>query len=261
MDLGLKDKCVIVTGGTSGIGEATAFAFAREGARVAICGRNQEKIDRFDKKAREQGFDILVKSVEVADKEQLKAFIDGCADALGGLDVLVNNAGIGSNDYLMDTSDKRWEEIIATDLTAVWAGTRFAVPHMLKRGGGAIVSTSSISGRISTTRRGAYAVAKAGVNSLTALFAAELASKNIRVNAVAPGVIYSDMIERAMKDPKYNLEYVTRTAMLRRLGTPEEIANTILFLSSDMSSFITGEVIEVTGGKARVLDPWCSWES
>ena len=261
MDLGLKDKVVIITGGSSGIGAATALAFAAEGSKVAICARTKKDVEAMVVKAKDKGFDIYGESVDVTNTDQLGTFVDNVVKKYGGLNVMFNNAGKGNSEYLMEMSREAWEANIAVNLTAVWEGCKFAVPHLRAAGGGCIVSTTSLAARIATTRRGIYAMVKAGVSSMTALLASELAKDNIRVNAVAPGVVKSVMVNRSMSlDPNYDLSYLTRSAIMQRLGEPEEVANGVLFLCSDMASFITGEVLDISGGKFRVQDPWSSWE-
>ena len=260
MDLGLKDKVVIITGGSSGIGAATALAFAAEGSKVAICARTAADVEAMVAKAKGKGFDIYGESVDVTNTDQLGTFIDNVAKKYGVLNVLFNNAGAGNSTYLMDLTREDWDRLIAVNLTAVWEGCKFAVPHLKAAGGGCIVSTSSLAARIPTTSRAIYAIAKAGVNSMTAMLASELAKDNIRVNAISPGVVMSVMLQRSMDRPNYGRDYMTRSTMMQRLGEPEEIASAVLFLCSNMSTYMTGEVLDISGGKFRVQDPWCSWE-
>jgi len=261
MDLGLKDKVVIITGGSSGIGAATALAFAAEGSKVAICARTASDVNALIATGRDRGFDIYGESVDVTNTDQLGTFVENVVKKYGSLNIMFNNAGAGNSVYLMDLTREQWDKCIAVNLTAVWEGCKFAVPHIKAAGGGSIVSTTSLAARIPSTRRAIYAIAKAGVSSMTAMLASELAKDNIRVNAVSPGVVMSVMVKRSMDlDPNYDHNYLTRSAMMQRLGEPEEVAGGVLFLCSDMASFITGEVLDISGGKFRVQDPWCSWE-
>ena len=261
MDLGLKDKVVIITGGSTGIGAATAKAFAAEGSKVAICARTKDDILAFIDEAKAEGLDIYGESVDVGKEDQLAAFIDNVAGKFGRIDVLFNNAGVSCKTYLMDLSREEWDNVLNVNLTASWIGCKLVVPHMRAVGGGCIVSTTSLAARIATTRRAIYAIAKAGINTMTALLASELAKDNIRVNAVSPGIIMSEMHKRGVEsDPKINMDYLTRTAIMQRIGEPEEIASVVLFLCSNMATYITGEVLDISGGKFKVQDPWCSWE-
>lgn len=259
MDLGLIGKVAIVTGGSTGIGRATALAFAREGVKVAVCARSAENIDALLRDARDEGLDICGESLDITDTPRYRAFIDGVAKKHGRLDILFSNAGRPNNTYMMDMDRQAWDEVIALNLTAVWEGAKIAVPHMRKTGGGSIVATSSLAARIPSTRRGIYAITKAGVNSMTVMLASELVGDNIRVNAVSPGVVMSEMVKEGLRKHT-DMDYLTKSAIMQRLGEPEEIADVVLFLCSDRASFITGEVIDVSGGKFRVQDPWVSWE-
>ena len=259
MDLGLTGKTAIITGGSTGIGRATALAFAREGANVAICARSEENIAKVVETAEKEGLSIYGSPIDVTDTKRYSEFIDSVAQKYGRVDILFSNAGRPNNTYLMDTERKEWDAIIDLNLTAVWEGAKIVVPYMRKVGGGNIVSTTSLSARIPTTRRGIYAITKAGVSSMTVMLASELAADNIRVNAVSPGVVVSEMVNAGL-NVYQNMEYLTRSAIMQRLGEPEEIANVVLFLCSDMASFITGEVLDISGGKFKVQDPWISWE-
>ena len=258
MELGLKGKTAIITGGSTGIGRATAFAFAREGVNVAICARNTDNIAKVIEAGKADGLDIYGESLDITNTAEYSAFVDRVAEKFGGIDILFSNAGRPNNTYLMDTKREDWNAVIDLNLTAVWEGAKLVVPYMKKQGGGNIVSTTSLAARIPTTRRGIYAITKAGVSSMTVMLASELAANNIRVNAVSPGVVVSEMVNAGLKVYD-NMDYLTESAIMQRLGEPEEIANVVLFLCSDLASFITGEVLDVSGGKFKVQDPWVSW--
>lgn len=260
MELGLKGKVVVITGGSTGIGAATAIAFAREGCKVAICARTKANVDKLVDYAETNDLSIWGMSADVSDDKQLQNFIDSSADKYGGINILFNNAGIGCNTYSMDLTREEWDRVIAVNLTAVWMGCKFAVPYIKASGGGSIVSTSSLAARMMTTRRSVYAITKAGVSTYTTLLASELSADNIRVNAIAPGVIMSEMLKEAIKRPDYSADFISKTAMMQRIGEPEEAANAVLFLCSDLASYITGETLDVSGGKFRVQDPWSSWD-
>lgn len=258
MELNLKDKVVIITGGTTGIGKAAAFEFLKEGAKVTVCSRSEKKIRSFLDEAEHNGFSASAFSVDVSKEEELKCFIDKIGNEYGHIDVLFNNAAVGHMSYLTQLEKDTWDSIIATNLASVWLAVKFAVPFM-RSNGGSIISTGSLASRIATTSVGAYAVTKSGVASLTRLLASELAPYNIRVNAVSPGVIESDMVKDTVLNAK-GLPYVCHTAAMQRLGTPEEVAKPVVFLASDAASFITGEILDISGGKFIVQDPWAPWE-
>ena len=258
MELNLKDKIVIITGGTTGIGKATAFEFLKEGANVIVCSRSEKKIQLFLKEAHDMGYTPFASSVDVSDESQLKAFIEEIGKRYGKIDVLFNNAGQGHMSYLAQLDRKSWDSVINTNLTSIWLAAKYAFPFM-KENGGSIISTSSLASRIATTSIGIYAISKSGVDALTKLLASELAPYNIRVNAVSPGVIKSEMVEGSVLKSK-GLSYLCRTAVMQRLGVPEEIAKPVVFLASEAASFITGEVLDISGGKFIVQDPWAPWE-
>lgn len=258
MNLNLKDKIVVITGGTSGIGKATAFAFANEGATVIICSRSQTKIDKFLFDSDQLGYHIEAMSVDISNFKSLKAFIDYVGNTYGRIDVLFNNAAQGHMDYLTQLSLEDWNAVISSNLTSAWLASKYVVQYM-KKNGGSIISTSSLAGRIATTSIGIYGITKSGLSAMTKLLASELAPYHIRVNAVSPGVISSDMVKNGILKTK-GINYLSNTAVMQRLGTPEEVAKPVVFLSSDAASFITGEVLDISGGKFIVQDPWAPWE-
>ena len=259
MELGLKGKTAIVTGGSTGIGRATALAFAREGVNVAICARSADNVAEVVETAKKEGYDIYGIALDITDTPRYREFIADVNDKYGRLDILFSNAGRPNDKYLLEMDREAWDACIDLNLTAVWEGAKIAVPYIRKMGGGSIVSTSSLAARIPSTRRGIYAITKAGVSSMTVMLASELAKDNIRVNAVSPGVVVSEMVNAGLRQNP-DMDYLTRSTIMQRLGQPEEVASAVVFLCSDMASFITGEVLDVSGGKFRVQDPWCSWE-
>lgn len=259
MKLHLKDKVVLITGGTTGIGKATALEFLKEGAQVAVCSRSEAKIDAFLAEANAEGYSaVSAESVDVSDESQLRHFIEKVGSTYGKIDILFNNAGKGHMSYLTQLDRDSWDSVIDTNLTAIWLCAKYSFPYM-KREGGCILSTTSLAARIATTSIGAYAVSKSGVSAITKLLASELAPYKIRVNAVSPGVIESEMVRDTILKTK-GLPYLCHTAVMQRLGTAEEVAKPVVFLASDCASFITGEVLDISGGKFIVQDPWAPWE-
>jgi 3-oxoacyl-[acyl-carrier protein] reductase len=248
MELGLKDKGVIVTGGSRGIGFAIAEAFAKEGANVSICARSQGPLD--DAKEKLAGYDGTVHAVtcDVADGEALKAYIEEAHMALGGLDVLVNNpSGFGRTD-----DDEGWRKSVDIDLMPVVRGSHYAIPFIEKSGGGSIIHISTISALTESMRTPPYGAIKAAVNHYTVTQAKSLAPKGIRVNAICPGSIYfkDGVWDVAKRENRALYDSILASIPSGRYGTPEEIANVAVFLASNAGSWVTGQAIAVDGGQA-----------
>lgn len=256
MDLGLRDKVTIVTGGTQGIGLATAKVLAKEGARVLVCGRSQQKLDEAVATAKTEGLLLEGKTADVTDEDSVAAFVQWVWDTCGRVDILVNNAGRGSPGAALTLDREVWQNVLDTNLTSVWNCSRVVSPYIARSGGGVIVNVSSLSGRIAFTHQGAYPVSKAGVNALTRVMASELAADHIRVVAVAPGFTETEMLKNKYGDTGF----LTDTTIAHRLAKPEEIGQLIAFLASDLAGYITAEVVEISGGAFQVRDPGFSWK-
>ncbi len=241
--MGLLDgQRALVTGGASGIGRAACRRFAEEGATVAVLD-----LDREGAEAVAWEIDGMAVGCDVADPEDQRRAVDEAARALGGLSTLFINAGVGSMAPLHEWSPEEWNRLIAVNLTGVYGTFRAGIPHLLENGGGAVVSTASISGTRPAAGEAPYSAAKAGVSAITASAALEYAP-GIRVNAVAPG-----MIETALTRPLLDFvpgahDRYERTTPLRRLGQPEDIADVVVFLCSDLARFVTGQTVVVDGG-------------
>lgn len=255
MDLGLKGKVAVVTGGTLGIGLAAAKVLAGEGATVVVCGRSQDKLDAAIAAAKEEGILLHGRTADVTDGDSFTAFADWVWNEFGRVDILVNNAGRGSPGAALSLEKEVWQNVLDTNLTSVWNCSKVMAPYLERSGGGAIVNVSSLSGRIAFTHQGAYPVSKAGVNALTKVMASELAAKGIRVVAVAPGFTETEMLKKKYGDTSF----LTDTTILHRLAKPEEIGRLIAFLASDLAGYITAEVVEISGGAFQVRDPGWSW--
>jgi 3-oxoacyl-[acyl-carrier protein] reductase len=246
MDLGLAGKGVIVTGGSKGIGRSTALAFAKEGAHVAICARGEEALERTAGELRALGAKVHAATCDLADKAALEAFLEGAHQALGAVHVLVNNAsGFGITD-----NEQGWEAGYKIDVMATVRACWKVVPWIEAAGGGAIVNVSSVSG-IGAGITVPYGAVKAAVISQSTSLAMTLASKKIRVNVIAPGAIEFpggswEAIKKA--NPKM-YESTVRKVPWKRLGTPEEVANAVVFLASDAASWITGTTVVIDGGQ------------
>jgi len=246
MDLGLAGKGVIVTGGSRGIGRSVALAFAREGAHVAICARGVEALEKTAAELSALGAKVHSSPCDVSDKAALERFLDGARDALGRIHVLVNNAsGFGVAD-----NEQGWEQGFKVDMMATVRATWRVAPWMAESGGGAIVNISSISG-LEAGITVPYGAVKAAVISHAKSMARNLASKGIRVNAIAPGAIEfpgGSWVAIKNMNPKM-YEATLKGIPFRRLGTPEEVASAVVFLASGAASWITGHTLVVDGGQ------------
>jgi NAD(P)-dependent dehydrogenase (short-subunit alcohol dehydrogenase family) len=249
----LGGRAALVTGATSGIGRATALRFAAEGARLALVGRNVEGLERVAGECRGRGGEVLAISADVTSEEDARRAVERTAETFGALDVLVNAAGILSNGTVETTTLGAWDEMLNVNLRSVFHLTQLALPHLERRPGN-VVNVSSVTGLRAFPGVLAYCVSKAGVDQLTRCAALELAPKGVRVNAVNPGVVVTEVHRRAgMSEEKYAafLEHSTETHPLGRVGTPEEVAELILFLASDRAAWITGATYSVDGGRAQ----------
>ena len=244
----LGDKTAIITGGASGIGRAAALRFAAEGAQLVIADVNGNGGRETAKLIEQQGGKAFFIETNVSDSKQVKDLVSATVEAYGKLDILFNNAGIGNPDVKsVDLDEDEWDRIIDINLKGVFLGIKHAVPELKKAGGGAIINTSSLLGIKGQKYLAAYNASKAGVILLTKNAALEYGRDNIRVNAIAPGVIDTQIIE-GWKNDERKWPIISRANALGRIGTPEEVANAVLFLASEEASFITGATLSVDGG-------------
>jgi 3-oxoacyl-[acyl-carrier protein] reductase len=246
-ELDFKAKRVVVCGGSRGIGRSIALAFASAGAGVSICARGAETLEKTRLELAGLGVKAHGAPCDLADGEQVKRYVEEAASALGGIDVLVNNASA----FGMTDDEQGWSTSVAVDLYATVRASRTAIPYLEKAKGGAIINISSISGLQPTGRSPAYGAVKAAVNQLTMSQAISLARKNIRVNCIAPGSIEfpGGSWERAKTSAAALYQHTLETIPFDRFGTPEEIANVALFLASPLASWMTGQTIVVDGGQ------------
>jgi NAD(P)-dependent dehydrogenase (short-subunit alcohol dehydrogenase family) len=244
----MQGKIALVTGGGSGIGHAASLAFARAGARVVVADVVAEGGNRTVELIKDTGGDAVFVQTDVTAARQVEALVKAAVDKYGGLDCAYNNAGIeGSASGLVDCTEQDWQRVIAVNLTGVWLSMKYEIPAMIKRGGGAIVNTSSVMGLVGAASIPAYIASKHGVAGLTKEAALEFAKSNIRVNAVCPGAIRTPMIERTMAWGMTEKDLVAPQA-IARFGRPEEIAAAVVWLCSDAASFVTGVTMPVDGG-------------
>jgi len=244
----LQGKVAIVTGGGGGIGRATSCLFAKEGAKVVVSDVNEESASETVRLIKEAGGDALCVPANMVNPEEVEQLINKTVDAYGGLDILFNNAGVGNEEVrLADISVEEWDRVVDINLKGVFLGMKYGLKKMEERGGGAIINTSSVLGHKGKKYVGPYNASKGGVVLLTQNAALEYGGKNIRVNAVAPGVIDTDIIQ-GWKDDERKWPIISRANALRRIGQPEEVAKVVLFLASDDASFVTGSTIFADGG-------------
>lgn len=241
-----KDKTAIVTGASRGIGREIALMLANEGADVAFTYlKSTQEADSLVKEIEAAGRKALGLKIDMRDFEKTKELIEKTQGAFGKLDILVNNAGITKDAALMMMKKDDWQEVIDTDLSGVFNVTRNSIITFLKQKSGNIVNITSITGIIGMARQTNYAAAKAGVIGFTRALAKEVAPYNIRVNAVAPGFIDTDMVSGLKEEYKIKMK---ENIPLAKFGTCKDVANVVKFILSDAASFITGQVIVVDGG-------------
>jgi NAD(P)-dependent dehydrogenase (short-subunit alcohol dehydrogenase family) len=245
----LEGKVALVTGGSSGIGRASALAFAREGAKVIVADVDAEGGEETVRTIKENGGEAIFIKVDVSKAVEVEALIKKAIRTCGRLDCAHNNAGIvGTGAPTADCTEDNWDRTINVNLKGVWLCMKYEIPQMAKHGGGAIVNTSSLGGLVGTRGRPAYVASKHGVIGLTKAAALEYAKAGIRVNAVCPGHIRTPMVEYITGgDPQAQAERIALIP-LKRMGTPEEIAEAVVWLCSDAASFVTGHAMSVDGG-------------
>ena len=251
MDNSFVEKCVLVTGATSGIGQAVAQSFLASGARVAAVGRNQMALDELLGVSEHNG-ELLKVRADVTDNEQLSEAVELVAEKFGRLDVLVNAAGHISSGTIEDTSLPAWDAMMNVNLRAPFFLMQLCAPYLVRTKGN-VVNISSVTGLRSFPGVLAYCVSKAGLDQLTRCAALELAAKGVRVNAVNPGVVVTEIHKRGgMNEDAYAkfLEHSRSTHPLGRVGDPVEIASLVLFLASAKASWITGATYSIDGGRA-----------
>ena len=256
----LAGKVAIVTGAASGIGATTAEVFAREGARVVVADINREGAEAQAMKIRASGGDAAALAVDLGEPESIRALIAGTVGLFGGLDVLHNNAAAthlsSTRDMDLEHVDiEVWDEIMRINLRGTMIATKYAIPEMRKRGKGSIINTSSGSSLAGASSFTSYAVSKAGINLLTEYVAVQHGKENIRCNAICPGLIVTPSTAATYAAPGGPGDMMLRHHQTPRLGRPDDIANAALFLASDESEFVTGQVIAVDGG-ASIVQPF-----
>lgn len=246
----LRGKVALITGGSKGIGLATARVFLLEGARVVITGRSKKTGAKAVKELRKFGEAEFIQG-DVSKASDAKKIVDGTVARFGRLDILFNNAGIYIHGLAEDMTEEEWDEVIGVNLKGTFLVSKFAIPYMKKQHSGAIINSSSELGIIGDRKCPAHCAAKGAVTVLTKAMALDSAKHNIRVNCVNPGTIDTPMLAsaaRASGDPKSYLEDECEGIPVGRIGRPEDVAHAVLFLASDDASFVTGASLSVDGG-------------
>ena len=243
------NKVVLITGATSGIGEATARLFAQEGAKVHFCGRREELGAKVARSITEQGGIATYQPADVRNESEIKAFVDGCVAKYGRIDVAFNNAGIESAPKTVaEQSFEDWENVMNTNARGVFLSMKYELPVMLDAGGGAIINNASVSGHVGFGTISPYSASKHAILSLTKVAALEYADKNIRVNSISPGAVDTPMLRRALEAWNTDLETVAQEYPIKRIVSPDEIARGVMWLASAEPIAVIGTALDATGG-------------
>lgn len=241
----LKDKISLITGAAQGIGKAIALKFADEGSDIILLDINKEKCEEVAREITNKNRRTWIYKIDVSDYNQVEELFNNEIEKWGRLDVLVNNAGITKDNLIVRMKEDEWDNVIKINLKGVFNFCKAASRFMMKQRTGVIINISSIIGLVGNAGQVNYSASKAGIVGITKSLAKELASRNIRVNAVAPGFIETPMTEELNEERK---QLMLKAIPLNRIGTPEEVSDLVLFLASGESSYITGQVINVDGG-------------
>ena len=245
-----KDKTVLITGASSGIGETTAKAFAREGAHVFLVARRKDRGEQVAEEIRSNGGTAFFHQADMSDRSQIKTMVEACVAQFSGLDIAFNNAGI-SGAFNVETHlhpEDAWDDLLAINLTGVWMSMRYEIPEMLKRGKGAVINMASMAGIKGFPGSSGYAASKFGVVGITKAAGLEYAAQGVRVNCVCPAVIRSEMAEEIFLQTEDSSAQADSWHPIGRIGEPEEVASVVLWLASDESSFVVAEAIQIDGG-------------
>mgnify|MGYP000402571291 FL=1 len=247
METTFRNKVVVVTGGSSGIGKATAISFAQKGAKVVVVDwiENNETTSLLKK----TGAKFLFIKCDVSKESEVKAMVEKTIETFGRLDYAFNNAGIeGKSAPTQDCTEENWDKVIGINLKGIWLCMKYEIPEILKQGKGAIVNCASVAGLVGFAGLPAYVASKHAVVGLTKTAALENAKLGIRINAVCPGIIATPMMDRLIKNDKEAEKQFVGLEPVGRFGQPQEIANAVIWLCSDQASFVTGHAMAVDGG-------------
>ena len=238
----LENKKVIITGATGGIGDAITKSFVDNNAKVLATGTNKDKLNQLSNTYN----NILTLRFDISKHEEIEKFLDDASNMLGGNpDILVNNAGITRDNLSLRMSEKEWKDVLNLNLTSTFLICKYSLKKMLKNKYGKIINITSVVGHTGNVGQANYAASKSGIIGFTKSLALEYAKKNININCISPGFIETNMTAKI--DPKFK-ELIISKIPSNRLGSPEDVANVVMFLSSDLANYITGETIHVNGG-------------
>ena len=244
----LKDKVAVVTGASKGIGKAIATRFAREGAKVVLSSRSMNALEEGVGEIKAFGGEATALSVDIRKVESINELIKNSVDRYGRLDLLVNNAGITMGGASEDLSPDDWRAALETDLFGVFFASQAAARVMIPQGGGNIINISSVNGILAAPRRAAYCASKAAVNELTKVLAIEWADRKIRVNAIAPGYVRTELVEDVINKGAISMEAILRRTPQHRIGEVEDIAGLAVYMAGDESAYMTGSIVNIDGG-------------
>jgi len=247
----LQKKVALITGGTSGIGRETVVLFAQEGARVALTGRNKLRGNQVVDKVEEQGGTAIFINADVCSTEDCRRAVNETIRTLGPVDILFNNAGVSFSGTVLECSEEEWDLTLDTNLKGIYLMSKFVLPGMIARGGGVIINNASNYGLVGGDSAAAYCASKGGAVLLTRAMAIDHASQGIRINCICPGAVDTPMLEGELEQMKLRLEEFSGDGApqpLRCIGAPQEIAQAVLFLATDSSSFMNGATLVVDGG-------------
>ena len=239
--MNFKDKKIIITGATGGIGNELVKKFVDLGGTILATGTKKDKLEEIKKKIEK----VLVKQFDISDHSQIESFIESSSSELGGLDILVNNAGVNMDNLSLRMKDEEWKKVIDINLTSTFLLSKYSIKKMLKNKFGRIVNITSIVGHTGNIGQTNYSASKAGIIGMSKSLAIEYSKKNITINCVSPGFIETSMTRNIAEKARSLL--ISRIPM-GKLGTGEDVSNCVAFLSSDLASYITGETIHVNGG-------------
>jgi 3-oxoacyl-[acyl-carrier protein] reductase len=242
----IDGKKALVTGGSRGIGRGIVTTFLRNGASVYYISRKPgEHLDEYKRLAEEHGVEVIYKEGNVADEATITATVNEILEESGGIDILVNNAGIARDGLVMRMSAEDWQDVLNINLTSAFYISKTVSRSMIRRRSGSIINVTSIVGLVGNAGQANYAASKAGLVGFTKSLAREIAGRNVRVNAVAPGYIQTEMTEKLSAEQQ---ETLRNQIPMGRVGEAEDVANVILFLASDLAAYVTGQVIRISGG-------------
>ncbi|MCI6887026.1 MAG: SDR family oxidoreductase [Lachnospiraceae bacterium] len=257
METGLKNKVVVITGGSQGIGKAAARAFAREGSIVYICARRKERLEAAKEEFAEEGYALHTRQVDVTQYMEVERWAEEIVQESGKIDVWINNAGTNHFQMLIDYTPQDFADMVNINLNSIFFGSQIAAKQMRKQNGGVILNAASYAAVTPLAGKSPYAACKAAVVSLTKSMAGEWAPYGIRVNAYIPGLIRTEISRPNIEKMG---DALLRDIPLHRVGEPEDLAESLVFLASDTAGYITGTTLEISGGKRCVQNPWYAWE-